>query len=254
MKSLRLFLFSVSAILLTGYVSANELVIFCADNQPPKCFYRDGKPSGFIVEMTEYAMKEAGQDYRINLHPWPRSYAHAINGDGGIIALSMNSKRLTIFDYSDVLYSADTMVIVKKGNEFSFNDITDLKGKRIGVLRHSSMGDKYDQAVKDKLFTVVEYAGSITAMKMLLQEQIDVTFYGSGKYGIENLINSDPELKQQRESFVILDKPFLSDPNYLGIPKSLKMKPLLKRFNLAIKKGYETGDFDKIIKRNMSKN
>jgi len=49
------------------------------------------------------------------------------------------------------------------------------------------------------------------------------------------------------EEFSILPVPFKRDAKYLAILKSLGMQDFLNEFNAALKKGQETGVFDKII-------
>jgi len=51
------------------------------------------------------------------------------------------------------------------------------------------------------------------------------------------------------KQFTIFPIPFKRDAKYLGLHKSMKMKPFLKRFNASLKKAWGTGVVDRIVNK-----
>jgi len=228
----------------------NEILILGNEYKPPKIYLKNGKPKGILVEIMKYIEQETKCSFNIDLFPWNRSYNMAKIGMGGIIGLSMNQERLKIFDYSDIMFYDDMMIVVLKKNEFLFNKLENLKGKRIGARRGSRYGDEFEYGRKN-IFKVDEDSNAIQRLKKLLRGRIDAALIGPGKAGVNQIINADDELHEKKEEFVLLPKPFKRDPNYLGFAKSMNMKPFLKEFNRALKKGQEDGIIQDIVKKHL---
>lgn len=229
-----------------GSAYADELLIVGDDASAPKYYLENGTPKGFIVDIVVWCLQDMKEPYTIKLYPWKRSYQMSLDGKGGIIGLSINSERLKIFDYSEPLYYDDLMVVVKKGKEFPFQSISDLKGKIIGVSRGTSYGDAFDQAVADKIFTIYEVSKTVQALQMVAAERpIDAVLMGPGKLGLQKVIATQE--KFQMDEFSILPVPFKRDTKHLGILKSLGMQNFLTQFNASLKKGQDAGVFDKMI-------
>ena len=70
---------------------------------------------------------------------------------------------------------------------------------------------------------------------------------GPGKAGLEAAIAKDPFLQKNRDKIAVLPRPFNRDPNHLGVPKKMNLADFLPRFNRAIKKGWDSGAFQKIV-------
>ena len=134
------FLCFVSTILLNGAVSYScELVIYGNHQKPPKYYLYNNTPTGILVDIMKYTEQETDCSFDIQLYPWKRAYINALKGNGGIIGLSKNTERLKIFDYSDVMFYDDLLLVVLKGNEFDYQNIEDLKGKTIGAQRGGAL-------------------------------------------------------------------------------------------------------------------
>lgn len=230
-----------------AFGAACDIPFFGNHNKPPKYWLEDGVAKGFLIDMMAYIGKEMGCTFDIQLYPWARAYKKAEIGHGGIIGLSMTEERLRLFDYSDVMYVDELLLVVKKGKEFHFESVSDLKGKTVGVTRGAKYGSAYSEAVEEGVFVVSEDDSQISRFKKLLRERIDVMIVGPGVAGFESILQSAPELLEQREQFVILPVPFKKDPNYMGVPKSLNQGDFIQRFNNALQKGKDSGEIAKII-------
>ena len=240
-----LLLIAISLINVTT-ACCDDLLIFGNYAKPPKYYLENKVPKGILIDIMRYVETETDYSFDIQLYPWKRAYYSALNGKGGVIGLSKNSERLKIFDFSDVMYYDDMMLVVLKGNEFSFENIEDLKGKTLGVCRGVSYGDEFEKGKKN-IFKIDEDNNSVQRLKKLLAKRFDVALIGPGKLGIIQVIKQDSELLRKKDEFVILPKPFRRDPNFLGFLKTMKMGDFLKEFNQALKKGHKSGAIQKII-------
>lgn len=224
-----------------------DIVIYGNDSKPPKYFIENNQPKGILIDIMKYVDTKLQESFSYKLYPWKRAYSKALRGDGGIIGLSKNKERLEIFDYSDVMYYDTLLFVVIKGNEFTYNDVNDLKGKKIGCQRNASFGDNFEEAKKYLIFE--EDNSNKTRLLKLLNKRIDVALIGPGKVGVDNVIKNDELLYKNRDKFIIIKKPFKNDPNYLGFAKKMKMKGFLKDFNKVLNEGIQSGEIQNILNK-----
>lgn len=225
-----------------------EITILGNDYSAPK-IYMDGEtPAGILTDIVAY-LDQQMPDYQltIKLYPWVRAYENAVEGNGGIIGLSMTAERLKLFDYSEPVYYDEVVIVVLKGQEFPFNAIEDLQGKTIGIGRGGSFGEEYEKAKQAGLFTIEEDSGPVMRLKKLLAKRMDCAFINPGEPALRYTVKQDKELLQHKEEFVILSRPFKRDPNFLGFSKKMGMTDFLQAFNAELKKAYESGAIQKII-------
>jgi polar amino acid transport system substrate-binding protein len=228
---------------------ANEVRVFGNEYKPPKIYVEDGKAKGILPEILAAIVKESDLSLPLELLPWKRAYKEASVARGAIIGLSKTKERLKIFDYSDVVYYDELLLLGTKNNVFPFENIADLNNKRIRIQRGSKYGDAFEKS-KNRNFIIEEDSNAVYRLKKLLRNRIDVAIVsGPGMTGALKIIENDPELSSRRNEFYLYPVPFKKDPNYLGISKSLNMLPLISKFNLALKKVKDRGLIDQITKK-----
>ncbi|MBL4907260.1 MAG: amino acid ABC transporter substrate-binding protein [Sneathiella sp.] len=223
--------------------------MFYGDNTNVPFVYLDpsGKPSGIVIDLLNQIEKKIPYTFSYELLPWKRAYRSAESGNGAIIGVSKNSKRLKIFDYTDVLYYHDIVLVVLKGNEFVFNKIEDLKGKRVAVPRGSKYSDDYVKALSDGLFEAVKTDSREQRLKLLLRGRIDVALIGGGKAGVKLSISQLPELIENRKRFVTLGTPLLRDANFIAFNKGLEATGFIQKYNQALKQSLKNGTYQQIM-------
>lgn len=189
-------------------------------------------------------------EFDVNTFPWARSYKMALNAKGGIIGISVNEERKEIFDFNHVPIFLDTMILVtKKGSEFRFENLEDLKGKKIGYCRGCSFGKTFEDA--KKYFIPVETDdGREQRLLMLLHGKIDAALLGPGEYALKTICNESESL--EFEQFSILKKPLVIDPNYIAFSKKLNKQDFLNRFDKVLQKKIDSGTIEKIINNVMA--
>lgn len=234
-KRAAMVLLSVLALALPA--AAETLLIFGDDAYAPVLFQRPGgMPDGALAQTLRRAERLTGDRYELQLMPWKRAYELARRGDGGLIGVSHTQERAAIFDYSKPMYDDDIRIVVVKGREFAFSELNDLKGKLLGGVRGASYGETVDKAIASGLLKVDRDIGQVSRLRKVLAGRLDAALIGNGQAGLEAVIESHPELQENRDKFVVLDKPLARDPLYLAFPKQLGKSEALARFNEALDK------------------
>ncbi len=247
----KLFMACVLGLLMGAGAGAADIAVFSGDGSPPKMYVQEGKSRGILVDILQYADRHLHNDQlRLALYPWARAYLQASSGDGGIVGLSWTRRRDDLFDYSDPLFFDEVVVVVRKGSEFPFRTLSDVRGKRVGIVRGASYGEAFEKARDAGVFVVDGDNGASNRLHKLVAGRIDCALFNVGKAGFEETLRIHKEFLPFRNSLVVLPVPLRSDPNFLAFPKSMQMKPWLAEFNQVIKRGYTRGDIPKLIAQN----
>ncbi|NHQ86548.1 amino acid ABC transporter substrate-binding protein [Iodobacter sp. HSC-16F04] len=222
-------------LLLPFYVCAGEPLIYADDSYFPVIYKdKEGQSAGILYQLLLHHAKITGTKLEIEHTSWRRAYEFATQGRGGVIGLSKTSARLSLFDYSDPIFDDNINIVVKKGREFPFSKIEDLKGKVVGIHLGASYGEAFDQAAATKMLSADTSAVPAVRLKKLLYGRIDCALVGSGQLGLDSIVDADPELKANKAQFVILKHPLVKDTLYLGFAKNMNMLKYLQLFNQSI--------------------
>lgn len=222
----------------------DAFMIFGAQDGFPKYYEENGEAKGIVVDISKHCLNEMQLPYRIRLMPWMRAYTLAQRGEGGVIGLSISDERLTLFDFSEPIFTERIVLVVKQGREFPYAQVSDLRGKLIGASIGTSYGNAFDAAVADGSLTIVGFNDTRSGLAMLMRERIDAVLLGSS-VDLKRLVQGAPEL--HGALFATLPVPFKTDNKHLGISVSLKMGWFLQQFNQCLERGYNSGTFDSII-------
>ena len=232
------------ALLVLQTAQAEMFRVFGAHDGFPKYFEEDGEAKGIVVDISKHCLNQMQVPYQIQLLPWKRAYTMAERSEGGVIGLSISDERLALFDFSEPIFTEHIVLVVQKGREFAYQNITDLKDKLIGATIGTSYGTAYDEAVANGTLTIVGFNDTRSGLGMLQRGRIDAILVGSS-VDISRLAQSWPGL--QADAFTTLPVPFKSDSKHMGIAKTLKMGWFLEQFNQCLKNGHDTGIFAPII-------
>lgn len=228
--------------------AAAQALLVVGPNDAPAKYYMDGEQQkGFILDIVEWCLDDMGADCAVKLYPWPRAYQMALDGKAGVFGLSVNSERLAIFDYSQPIFTEDLMVIVKKGREFPFAGVEDLRGKYVGAVRGASYGDVFDKAVKDGVFKIEGAVDVERSFVMLAAGRLDAVLFGPGEFGLRSVLAAHPGLR--KEDYSILPVPFKRDSKHLGFLKKMGMTDFIRAFDASLEKAKKSGVVEALISR-----
>ena len=214
---------------------AETLLIYGDDSYPPVIYSDSGKPTGILVDILRKVSARTGDTYEVRLFPWKRAYEHARAGHAAVVGVSKTAERMSQFDFSDAIYFDDIQIVVKKGHEFPFSQLSDLKGKTVGGVLGASYGDVVDAAIKDGLFKMDQDTGQKGRLHKVLLDRVDAAFIGNGMEGFDMVVRSDPDLQARRGELVVLNTPLTRDPLHLAAAKGMGKKALIARFNVGLR-------------------
>lgn len=234
-------LLAVAGVLFIQGTHAETLVVFGGDSFAPTSYVSQGQPAGSLIETLRKVADKTGDRYEIKLFPWKRAYEYAVRGEGAIVGLSMTPQRQEIFDFSEPLQYNELQLVVRKGKEFPFSRLSDLKGRIIGGGSGVSYGPEVDDAIASGVFEMVGDTDATARLQKLLLGQLDAAIIGHGMPGLELLVNGHPRLQARRAELAVLHKPLGRDPLYLAAAKTMQKKEALERLNKALAELRRTG-------------
>lgn len=217
-----------------GAASARPLRLFADDSYAPLIHLRQGQPTGLLVDLLQRVQALTGERFELELMSWARALSLAMRGLGGVIGASYTEQRATWLDYSEPVYHDDVQILVRKGDAFPFERLTDLRGRTLGATLGASYGEAVDRACRSRLFTLQRDWGVDKRIRMLLAGRTQGALMGSGPAGVALAFELHPELRALRAEVELLPRPLARDPLYLAFPKSLGQRDAVERFNQAL--------------------
>ncbi len=162
---------STSIICLThclSAIAAEEIKISTIQIKPTGYLIDGSKSTGSFVEIGNRIAREAGYEPVNQVEPYPRVVQHIITGKSDFAMLFTNStlekhavQVVDIIELTSVVHTKKGLVI---------KSITDLHGKRVGVLRNAQYSKRFDEDVQIVKYQVKDYNQSIM---MLLLGRLD---------------------------------------------------------------------------------
>lgn len=213
---------------------------------PPYEYSENGQIKGIAVEILKETFKIMGHEVNIEIWPWARSIEMVKNGEAdGIFTFFKSSEREGFVHFSkEMIVNQKISLWVKKGSKIEFNgDLSSLHKFSFGVVRKTSYGDKFDNAVKDGTLKVYEAYTIEECIKQLVNNRIDIwvsnndgALFELKKYGL----NSDVKK---------LMPPIQDTPSYVAFSKKRNHEVLRNDFDKALAKLKKSGKYDEIMKK-----
>ena len=216
------------------------------ENLPPMAYMEGDVPKGFGIEIIQAVLDEAKVDFRFKMAPWKRAYIEAKRGQGLVFGMYFTKQRAKIFDFSKPIWSEEIVLVTRKGQEFPFNKIADLKGKRISLQRGTRPGTEFEDALKNKLFIALPNNSPVERVGVLMHGQIDAAIFNPG---IASVVWNAHQAGIAINNFSVLKKPLAVKAKHIGILKSLHKSELMEKINTAIDALNQRGVIQGIMKR-----
>lgn len=239
----------LSSLVLMSSAKAERLVIYGDAAYPPVIYLNKGKPAGILPAIFARLQKETGDQYELVLVPWKRALYESQQGYGGITTISWNKARDQVYDFSEPIYYDDIQLVVLKGKEFPFKQLSDLKGKKLGGAAGASYGEAIDSSISSGFLTVDRDPNQNSRLRKLIFGRMDVALIGNGNAGLNHILDSAPDLRAKRSQFVVLPQPLTRDPLYLAFAKSMNKQAAIQRFNQALKSFKNTPEYRQITQQ-----
>jgi len=223
-------------------VRAAELVVV-SDTWPP---YTDPelKGNGLAINLVTTALKRAGYPSSVKFESWPRTMQGVDIGVYDVIgAIWYTSDRAQAFVFSEPYLTNVVKVVRRKDRAFPYNNLTDLIGKRVGVVKGYAYGDNFDRI---EVLTKVPSNHFILNLLDVAQGTLDATLddelvlqFGISRY----LKNTSSELE-------ILPKPVSSRGLRIAVSKTNpRHREIVAGFNKAIEQMRNDGTYKNIVEQ-----
>ncbi len=145
---------------------ADEMQILTAEI-PPMAFTKDGKPSGYCVEVVEEIQRRIGNSTAIQVIPWARAYQMALHQENVMLVCPKRTpEREALFQWVGPVLVSQTHFYAKRGSGLHLNTLADAKKGEPILVPASSYALDY---LKGEGFENLEPVGtSETLLRMLL--------------------------------------------------------------------------------------
>ncbi|MBU1171501.1 MAG: transporter substrate-binding domain-containing protein [Proteobacteria bacterium] len=228
----------------------NTLIFGSVSGSPPLSYEEDGVAKGFFLDVFRETAKRAGYDISFVCYPMKRLETNLQSGRiDGTVHITHTKKRDEFLIYSTApVLSGISLVFVKKGREFTFKTISDLYGKRIGViLGFKVMNEEFEKAVQQGKIITESVSTHDQNLKKLLAGRIDCLI------GTENLTWYHANELDLAKHLVALAHPIADIFVYFAISKHTKNIPdplaVMRDMNAALESTKSDGTYETLLKK-----
>lgn len=205
----------------------------------------------------QYFEKALNLTFQIRRLPLPRITAELQEGEGLAFGLSKNSERQKFMQFSETVFTDIVWIVVREDAKMEFNNLQDLQGKSVGIVRGVRFGDEIDRQ-RNVLFRVEEDTSQLSSrLKKLLSGRMDCLLFNSRTTSaaeVEAELNqylataNMPETNSKPVQIRVLGKPLMTDEIHFAAGLR-NHERLLKSINAAIIRGRKSGELPPLLKR-----
>ncbi len=223
-----------------------ELIVGTSITLAPFTYYDDGsnEPVGFDIDIAEIIAKEFGRELKIELMPF-QELLQAVDDkkiDMAISLLAITDERKNIVDFSDVYFSDDTIVLVKKSDIEAFEGIDTKEGlrdKKLSTLSGTLLEEYALEIASDNeplIFNMLDLS-----VEALLEGEVDgviITTLGARGY-----------MSKYSELMILPNIEINSTKCGVAVKKGNNR--LLKEVNRIMKKLINSGEYANLVQKYM---
>jgi polar amino acid transport system substrate-binding protein len=188
------------------------------------------RDNGLLPEILVEAFDQVGYTVTVVFRPWARSLDDVKNGKADILCGAYYTEERTDFlAYSQPIAETQDVLFMKKGRGITYQNLTDLKPYKIGVVRGAAHGREFDAA---DFLNKIAVTHSGQNIRKLLVDKIDLM--AGPREVIAFIIKRDYPLFADK--LVVVDPPLSMNKVYFGFSKKVAgHQALLKAFNEGLK-------------------
>jgi polar amino acid transport system substrate-binding protein len=201
---------------------------------------------GSQIVSRAFALKQVRVTY--HFYPWKRSLEEARTGRvAGTLLWSSNADRQKDFLISQPVYRSKTMLFFNRNRPIHWQQLSDLKGKYVGVTNGYSYGETWNTLISNRTLFADQANTDVQNFAKLLANRIDA-FPCEEIIGM-HIIRSQlgAEALQQIN---ISPKPVHDEPMHLLISRRHpNAEQLMRHFNAGLAQMKRNGELDAILKK-----
>lgn len=224
-------------------VQAQPLIAIDNAN-PPFMYQHEGQPKGLYPLLLQAVFQRAGIVVEIQAMPWKRALMRGGKAELGIGGIYKTAQRQAVFDYSQAIFEEKLIVYVRRGTTTSFTALSDLYGKRVGVIRGWSYTEALDKAIDNGQIHASAGSSDEANFRMLASGRLDalIAIELAGQRIIQQL---------QLDQVQALQPALSINPTYLVFAKQAKQQALLQRFDQSLAEMRADGSLAELVQQAM---
>lgn len=231
-----LFMFGVATV--SGAASAENapLRVVTDATFPPMEFFKDGKPTGFDVELMDALGKQMKRPIEWTNIDFKGLIPAIVSGraDAAISGIYITPERKNVVDFSDSYYAGGLVVLTKKDS--GIKSLKDLDGKKVSVqvgtksvnylTEHFPKVNRVEAEKNEEMFNLVKIGRADAAV--------------TGRPAAKLYAQHNPQ-------FTVLDEQITTEEYGIAISKS--QPELSKEINAALAAMKRDGAYDKLVNK-----
>jgi len=224
-----------------GHTSSATPIQITVGEWPP-FISQNQQDNGFIADLIQDVLEDAGYHARFTFYPWTRAYKTAATGRADATAVWMFKKeREKDFYYSDPVLKEEFVFFKLKSSAFDWLSIEDLKAYRLGGLLGSSYGQDFDDALEKGQISTEFVPNTKLNFLNLLAGRVDA-FPLEKSVGLASI--RDLLTPEQQTQIDFHPKRLLQNHSYLLLSKALPdSKKRINDFNQKLAEFREDGRY-----------
>jgi len=203
----------------------------------------------------DYVERELALEFEYKRYPWKRLLQALNEGEGLAFGLSKTTERLKTLHFSIPAFASFVWIVTRSDTKFNFEQMSDLRGRSVGIVRGSTYGDEFDQ-FKSQFSAIEEDVFSLPSrLQKLMQKRTEMMLFTHREPDarkIEDQLNKlMPEMAPEFSmptgiQFSVLRKPMMVDYIHFAILAE-NDKGLIQRINAALIKGKRRGELPLVV-------
>jgi polar amino acid transport system substrate-binding protein len=233
---------AVSMVMTATYVGAETITMTNGEWAP--YMSQKLKHDGFVSDLVVQAFKKEGVDVKWVFLPWKRAFEEAKSGKyAGSAIWGKTDERAKDFLFTKGVVTLKNVFFIKKGSNFSWNTIDDLKNKKLGGIIGYAYGGGIDKAEKAGIIKINRIGNNAGNYKKLVAGRLDavldavqVGYTTARQAGVGDQVEPYKKPFESREYSVIISK------------KTPNAAKLVETFNKGLDALKASGEYDAILK------
>lgn len=215
-----------------------KLTILTYANWNPFEYVKNGKVVGFDLDLLKALSKEAGYEYTVKNTGWDAMFTQLRSGsvDAAISGITITPDRQKSYSFSKPYFVSRQAIVAKKDNT-SIKTALDLKGKKVAV-QTGSTGQAAAESILGKHNSNISADNGGTTNLQVVHGQVEAAI--GDETTVTKYVASNPSYNLK---IIYDDKNF--NPEYFGMMFP-KKSPYRTKYNAALKKIVNNGDYTKI--------
>lgn len=244
---MRRLLASVMGLMLLGgtvQAQAEPILVTANEAVPPKSWNDEkGDPHGFAVDVAVAVLKDAGYEPSVELYPFPRALERVRNGEAILTGTFNTPERREFLEFSVPLFTDDVLLVVKKGSEFPFNSMEDLRGKRIAYQDRATYSPDFERAQQEVIIAEPD-SDPPARLRKLAAGRLDAAVINPGLGALR--MHADTAGIDISE-FVVLERRIAQPTIHMAIAKGPDSAEKMAKINESIEKLKADGTIERLM-------